>query len=131
MKLFVFSMGLNLKVLDEEFSVCKIQNIKDVNWDDSFIFLSKTDDELSLVCRTQNLPENHLEVENGWRGMKVFGILEFSLVGILSKISGILAERKISLFAISTFNTDYVLVKESNLENAICALKENGYTFSQ
>ena len=65
-----------------------------------------------------------MEREDGWRAFRICGVLDFSLIGILAGITQILADRKIGLFAISTYNTDYVLTKEENFESAVLALKK-------
>ena len=116
-----------LKVLEHHFSVCKIKDVKDVNFFDEFVFLSKTDEELSLVCRSELVPKNRIALEEGWKGFRVQGELDFSLVGILSRLSTVLAEHGISIFAISTYNTDYILIKEEKLADAIDALRTSGY----
>ena len=95
--------------------------------DADFYFIGKTDEELSLVCKTEDTPQNTIERDDGWGGFRVQGILDFSLVGILSKLSGILAENQIGIFAVSTYNTDYILVKEDNFERALEILASNGY----
>ena len=74
----------------------------------------KTDEEKSLVCLTEDVPDNTIEREDGWKAFRIEGILDFSLIGILSQISALLAENEIGIFAISTYNTDYILVKEKN-----------------
>lgn len=75
----------------------------------------------------EDAPQNTLERDDGWRGFRIQGVLDFSLVGILSKLSGILAEHKIGIFAVSTYNTDYILVKEENFERALDVLASEGY----
>ena len=89
--------------------------------------LGRTDQEISLVCRTEDTPALTIERDDGWRGFRIQGILDFSLIGILSKLSGILAEYKIGIFAVSTYNTDYILVKEENFERALSVLNSEGY----
>ena len=91
-------------------------------------FIGKTDEELSLVCKTEDTPLNTTNRDDGWKGFRIQGILDFSLIGILSKLSGILAEHKIGIFAVSTYNTDYILVKEENYERALTVLASEGYT---
>ena len=118
---------MKLKVINEVFSVCKIKDVNEVNFADSFCFIGKTDEELSLVCATRYVPSETLEREDGWRGFRIEGVLDFSLIGILSKLSTILAEEGIGIFAISTFNTDYILTKEENFEKALIALEDRGY----
>ena len=118
---------MKLKVLPNELTVCKVREITSIDLSREFYFIGKTDEELSLVCDTADTPVDTLAREDGWRGFRIEGELDFSLVGILSKLSGILAEKQIGIFAVSTYNTDYVLVKEKHLEKAIDVLSERGY----
>ena len=97
-----------------------------VDLDVEYCFIGKTDEEKSLVCITRDVPANVMERDDGWKAFRIQGILEFSLIGILSKITGILAENKIGIFAISTYNTDYVLTKKENYQKALDALKDAG-----
>lgn len=119
--------GYVLKFLSQRFSVCRISSLSLVNWQDDFVFVSKTDEELSLVCATDSVPETALQREDGWVCFRIEGELDFSLVGILARISSLLSEQNISIFAVSTYGTDYVLIKEAVRDVAIAALKENGY----
>ena len=84
-------------------------------------------EELSLVCKTEDTPKRTMARDDGWKGFRIQGVLDFSLIGILSKISGILADHKIGIFAVSTYNTDYILVKEENFERALEVLALEGY----
>lgn len=118
---------MKLKKLPYAFTVCKVDDISDINLSADIYFVGKTDEELSLVCRTEDVPENILERDDGWRGFCIEGVLDFSLIGILSKLSAILAENKIGIFAVSTYNTDYILVKDENFEHAMHVLAETGY----
>lgn len=119
---------MELKKLEHILSVCKVADLAEINLASDFYFIGKTDEELSLVCRTQDAPEKALLRDDGWRGFRIQGVLDFSLIGILSGISGILAENKIGIFAVSTYNTDYILVKEDNYERALSVLASAGYT---
>ena len=116
-----------LKKLPYNFSVCKVSDASGIDLKGEFVFVGKTDEELSLVCRTEVVPGNTTERDDGWKAFRIEGVLDFALIGILSKISGILAENKIGIFAVSTYNTDYILVKEENFERAMEALKKAGY----
>lgn len=118
---------MEIKIIEQEFSVCKVKDLSEVDLSAEYCFLSKTDEELSLVCSTKSVPNNIVECDNDWRAFRIQGILEFSLIGILSKISTLLAENKIGIFAISTYNTDYILTKEENFNRAIAILRDNGY----
>ncbi|NRA61520.1 MAG: ACT domain-containing protein [Psychrobium sp.] len=93
-------------------------------------FLGKTEEELSVVVPSTLILDS-LDSESGWRCLEVLGPLNFSLTGILSGISGALASVDISIFAISTFDTDYILVKQINLTEAINVLEQNDYRINQ
>lgn len=118
---------MELQVISQEFSVCKVKNLSKVDFLDEFCFIGKTDEELSLVCSTSLVPSNVIECDNGWKAFRIKGVLDFSLIGILSKISTILAENKIGIFAVSTYNTDYILTKKEHFKKAIYVLEQNGY----
>ena len=120
--------SLELQKLSFRLTVCKVKSVSDIDMDSEFFFIGKTDEEISLVCRTEDTPQETVERDDGWRGFRISGVLDFSLIGILSKLSGILAGKKIGIFAVSTYNTDYILVKEESFEKALLALEEEGYT---
>jgi hypothetical protein len=118
---------MTLKVLENEFTVCKITDLSQVRFGDRFFFIGKTDDELSLVCVPASVPVNITDREDGWRGFFIEGILDFSLTGILAEISTLLAKDGIGIFAISTYNTDYIFVKAEALPSALSLLLKAGY----
>lgn len=118
---------MELQLLPQRFAVCQITDLQQIDWQMPFCFLSKTDEELSLACPEANLPTQTLQCEYGWRTFKICGTLDFALVGILAKLSGLLAAAGISIFAVSTYNTDYILIKETSLEAATKVLIANGY----
>ena len=118
---------MQLKVINEEFSICKVKDFSGVDLEKEFCFIGKTDEELSVVCAISDVPENTTERDDGWRGFRIQGVLDFSLIGILSKIATILADNKIGIFAVSTYNTDYIFTKTENFEKAIEALAEAEY----
>lgn len=118
---------MNLKILPQTFTVCQLPDVSGVDFSKEFLFFSKTDEELSLVCETSAVPAITLVREDGWRGFRVGGVLDFSLVGILAEISGILAAQKISIFAVSTYNTDYIFTKTDVFDRAIHVLSAAGY----
>ena len=118
---------MKLKKLEHKLTVCKLKDISDIDMSADFYFIGKTDEELSLVCKTEDAPKYTIERDDGWKGFRIQGVLDFSLIGILSKLSGILAKHKIGIFAVSTYNTDYILVKEENYEQALELLVSEGY----
>jgi hypothetical protein len=122
---------MKLEQVTGSFSVCRIKNARNVLFNGAFVSLTKTKDEISLVCPTEDVPENCEKREDGWACVKIVGILDFSLIGVLARVSGILAESGISIFAVSTFDTDYILLKKEKLNRAIAVLRENGYQFDE
>ena len=105
-----------LEPLEGEFTVCKVQDPSAIDLSVPFTFVAKTDTELSLVCPTGKVPAETVAREDGWRALRVAGILEFSLIGVLEAITHDLAKRGVSCFAVSTYDTDYVLVKSEDFD---------------
>lgn len=118
---------MELRILEELFSVCKVRDYLQVDFGEPFIFAGSTDDEKSLVCPTRLAPVNTVERSDGWRAFRIEGVLDFSLIGILASISNILAKEGIGIFAVSTFNTDYILTKAEQFEAALHSLELSGY----
>ncbi len=120
---------LILQLLKEKYGVCRLAETSSIpEWakTSDFFSITKTYDELSIVCLEANIPED-IKCEKDWRILKVEGQLDFSLIGILSELSTILAQNKISIFAISTYDTDYILVKDKDVQNAVTALIHKEY----
>ncbi|MDU5108407.1 MULTISPECIES: ACT domain-containing protein [unclassified Clostridium] len=122
---------MEIKIINKDFSICKVEDLSEVNYSDEYCFIGKTDEELSLVCSTNLVPKNVIECDDGWKAFRIQGVLDFSLIGILSKISTLLAENEIGIFAVSTYNTDYILTKEENFERSIKVLEKNGYIIKE
>lgn len=122
---------ITLKKLDYELAICKLHqtaSIPEWVWQSSFYAITKTEEELSLVCEQEKVtPNPAMKQENGWKCLQVVGPLDFSLTGILSSIAQPLANNKISIFAISTYDTDYVLVKKEHFDDAQDVLTKNGF----
>jgi hypothetical protein len=127
---------MKLNILDSTFSIVKISPTKAIpSWatEGDVFSITRTNEELSIVCPSECLPSNDeeiKEVENDWKCIKVEGVLDFGLTGILSSLANPLSDNKISIFAISTFNTDYLLVKNHSIEKAKLVLENEGHTFS-
>jgi hypothetical protein len=120
---------LNLSVLQEAFAVCRLKNDAQIpDWAllGSFFSITRTARELSIVCRQSNVPEG-MRCEKGWRCLQVEGPLEFSLTGILTSLLTPLAQARIPVFVISTYDTDYVMIQEKNLEGAVLLLSQAGH----
>ena len=119
---------MKLEIIKEELTVCKVADYNDIDLESPFVFTGATDKEKSLVCPIARVPRHTLEREDGWRAFRIVGILDFSLIGILAKISSCLAENGIGIFAISTYNTDYILTRAVDFDHALEVLSANGYT---
>lgn len=119
--------SITIEPLEPELSVCKVEDYSQIDICQPFCFTGSTDEEFSLVCPTEMVPANTTERDDGWRAFRIVGVLDFSLIGILAGISGLLAENSIGLFAVSTYNTDYILTKEENFERALEVLRNAGY----
>ena len=118
---------IELKLLDNKYSVCRLPPQSDLpKISGGFYSITKTDDELSLVLEEGHEPKDS-KIEKDWKILKVLGPLDFSLTGIMYSLTKPLAEAQISIFAISTFDTDYLLVKNEKLEDAIKVLKKSGF----
>ena len=117
--------------MPQDFTVCRLAAEDGVDLSREFFFAARTDRELSLACPSQWAPQGALAREDGWRALRVEEVLDFSLVGILARITGALAAAAIPVFALSTFDTDYLLVKADRLPQALAALKGAGYTLTE
>ncbi|SET32352.1 ACT domain-containing protein [Thalassotalea agarivorans] len=120
---------LTLKRLEDTFAIHSLavnSHIPEHVFDAPIYFIAKTYEEVSIVL-PQEIEIISDDVERDWQALEVVGPLDFSLTGILARISSVLADVKISIFAISTFDTDYILVKQNNMQSAINALKANQY----
>ena len=118
---------MEIKKIDHNFSVCQVEDYSLVNLNSEYSFIGKTDEEKSLVCITDEVPANVIQRDDGWKAFRIQGVLDFSLIGILAKIAAALADNGISIFAVSTYNTDYVLMKKENYQKALDVLKAVGY----
>lgn len=120
---------LTLELFKNKYGVCRLdvnETIPSFAQKSEFFSITKTHDELSVVCLEKDIPSDVLW-ERDWRIFKIQGVLDFSLIGILAEISSVLAENKISIFAISTYDTDYILVKDKDVSSASKVLLNNGY----
>lgn len=118
---------MEIKTLNYDFSICKVKDYFGFDFGSEYYFIGRTDEENSLVCITEDVPDNVTERDNGWRAFRIQGVLEFSLIGILSKISALLADNGIGIFAVSTYNTDYILTKKENYQRALKVLSDAGF----
>jgi uncharacterized protein len=127
--------NLNLFLLEGRFVVLQLEPDSSIPaWAlaGEFFSVSKTNEELSIVCLESNVPADaNVRLERGWSCLKLQGPFEFSLTGILLSVLEPLAQVNVGIFALSTFDTDYVLVKTEHLERAILALQVAGHRVSQ
>lgn len=124
---------LSLLVLEGTFAVCRLAPeaaLPDWATDGGFCSVTRTADELSIVCPQSAVPEG-IRCERGWRCLRVAGTIDFSLVGILASLVDPLADAGVSVFALSTFDTDYLLVKGMDFEKAKAVLWQAGHTIDR
>ena len=123
---------MNLKLLENKYKVIKLNPSENIPLEkilkEEIFSITRTDEELSIVVQEDVDIKSDI-IEKNWRMIKIDGTLDFSLIGILSKISTILANANISIFAMSTYNTDYILLKEDRIKEAIKVLEDNEYKF--
>jgi|WetSurSiteA1Bulk_404760.scaffolds.fasta_scaffold39022_2 uncharacterized protein len=130
---FQKNIAMHLTVLDNKYSIYRFPHesrLPDWIYLSEFYSVTRTSEELSVVAVQNETTGDEIMLNKDWRIIKVEGPLDFSLTGIISGISSILSSREISIFAISTYDTDYILVKQSDLNCAVKALEENGYIIS-
>jgi len=118
---------MKLRTIDKEFSICKLKDYSKINFDAEYCFISKTSEENSLLCLKEDAPMDALQIQDGYRGFYIDGILDFSLIGIIAKIAAILAQYKIPVIVESTYNTDYIFVSNDNYKKALKCLSDEGY----
>ncbi|MEP6993811.1 MAG: ACT domain-containing protein [Acidobacteriota bacterium] len=124
---------LELAILPDSFAVSRLDpSAAAPDWAASgeLQSVTRTASELSVVCRADAVPPG-VKSEPGWRAIRVAGTLEFSATGVLSSLAGPLAQAEISIFALSTHDTDYLLVKADALGRAIAALTAAGHRFPE
>jgi hypothetical protein len=122
--------SLTLQALDGRFAICRLAaDALMPLWamKDDFVSITRTPEELSIVCRQDAVPEG-IACERGWRSLRVAGPIPFGVVGVLAALTAPLAEAKISIFTVSTFDTDYLLVKAEDFDAAVAALQRQGHT---
>lgn len=123
-----------LVVLSDTLAICRLNSTQPLPaWamgEEKFFSATRTPDELSLILADSRAPQT-AKCERGWRTFKVQGPLDFNQVGIIAGLSGTLADAGVSIFALSTYDTDYVMVKQADLDRAVAALRQAGYTFTQ
>jgi len=120
---------LVISVVNETFGICRLdafKGIPDTVLSSDFFSVTKTAEELSVVCPESNIPEDCIP-ELNWKCLKIHGPLDFSQTGIISSLTSSLANSDISVFAFSTYDTDYIMVKDVDLEKAVQALSDSGH----
>ena len=118
---------MQLEILADTFAVCRLAHSAAIpNWaTGDFVSVSRCADELSIVCPQDHVPQ-HVAAEREWRCLRIVGPLDFSEVGVLASLAAPLADAKIPIFVISTFTTDYLLVRIDDQEHAFNVLRETG-----
>ncbi len=118
---------MELERIPYELSVCRTEDTASADLTADFFFLSRTCGEITLVCRTEDVPAETAARSDGWRAFRVRGVLDFSLTGVLAGLAGVLARHDISIYALSAYSTDYILVRSEHFERALEILAGEGY----
>ena len=116
-----------LELSDTLFSVCKLSSFDGVDFTKPFTFTGVSEKEYSLVCQSLNKPNNVIDAEDGWRLFRLQGSFEFYIVGIIAELTSLLQQAKIPVFVISTFDTDYILLKKEYVDSATEVFKSAGH----
>lgn len=124
-------MDLMICVKKERYAICQLSSVPDLYKIHGFSTVSVTGKEISLVCEQKSIPETAAKVSDNWVMFEVMGKLDFSVVGLIAEISTALARNNVPIYAVSTFDTDYFLVKAVHMEKAIDALVTTGYPVVQ
>ena len=119
---------MQITAFDQSFSICKMRSLPTEAPKGAFWFAAQTDEEFSFVCQSEFVPQDVMERSDHWRAMRIEGVLDFSLVGILAGITDVLSRSSIPVFAVSTYNTDYIFVQSESFERALEALCTAGYS---
>ena len=126
-------MLMNLILLKDTYSIYKFrdeQNLPDWICSSEFYSITRTSEEVSVVASQVDLISSGIISNRNWRILKIAGTLDFCLTGIIARITAILAKEAIPVFIVSSYDTDYILVKQNDLDNSIRSLSENGYFIS-
>lgn len=121
---------MKLRLYQNYYAIAKLAAIPDTlhtQLQHSIYSLTVTHDEISLVCESERVPMGVVTLDDDWRLMQIDGELDLSMIGIIASISKVLAEHSISIFVISSYNTDYILVRDKHCEQACEKLKAAGY----
>ena len=120
---------LTLSILPDTFAVCQLEPSATLPaWATrgSFFSLTRTSEELSIVCLEENVPADVL-AEKAWRSLKIEGPMDFTFTGVLASLARPLADAGVSIFTLATYDTDYLLIKERDLPRAVQALSDEGH----
>ncbi len=123
-------MSLRLSIVPGSFAVCRLppdSPVPDWAWRGAFTSLTRNEDELSIVCDSSQADSGQGKLEAGWACLKLIGPFDFALTGILTSVLEPLRDAGVGIFAVSTFDTDYVLVKAAQLEVSLAALQKAGH----
>jgi len=123
---------LTLSILPDTLAICRLAPGAPIPaWArGDFVAITRTRGELAIVCAQANVPDG-IVCERDWRALRVVGQLDFALTGVLASLTAPLADAGISIFAVSTFDTDYILVKARDLEKTTRVLQEAGHTIEE
>ncbi|SEV83897.1 ACT domain-containing protein [[Clostridium] fimetarium] len=118
-----------LQLINRDFSIFKVKSLNNEILQNEFVFISKTDTELSVICESRYVIEENISVEHGWGCFRIAEDASFEKYGMIAFLSAIIAKEKTGILAVATYDTDYIFIKKDKLDNVINALKESGCIF--
>ncbi len=120
---------MDLQIIDRKFSICKIKDVSNELLKHEFTFISKTDNELSVICETKYIPETNQSAEHGWSCFRIAEDAAFEKYGMIAFLSKIIASKKTGILVVATYDTDYIFLKYEKFNDVKKALLENGCRF--
>lgn len=118
---------MNIKILEQDFSVCQVRNLAGINHRDAYFFISNTPQGISLICPSKSVPANKTVRNDGWKALQVGEDMGFEKIAVIADLTAVLAGENIPVLVISDYGSDFVLLKEEHLIRAVKALCDKGY----
>lgn len=120
---------MDLHIIDKDFAIYKVSKIDNSIFNNEYVFVGKTDDELSIICEADIVPENVLQAESGWRCFRIAEDAAFEKYGMIAFLSKIIAKEQTGILVVATYDTDYILIKETKFLSVKNALERNECRF--
>ena len=121
--------NMDLQIIKREFSICKVEKVEQDLLNQEFVFVGKTDQEISIICETGLVPREAVQIEHGWSCFRIAEDAAFEKYGMIAFLSEIIAKEKTGILVVATYDTDYILLKKEKFADVKKALELNGCRF--